>query len=104
MQDDIVETSPGLLGQLRIQADIPRCRIAATPLTAHRLNEKLVDLDAQTLLPVIDQPCGFLAQLIAVPGRQDALALLQSRTRPEVEDQMSGVNLYPRRGIHLLDV
>ena len=82
MQDDVVETGAGLLGQLRIQADVLRGWIAAAPLAAHCLNEKLVDLYIQPLLPVIDQICCFLPKLFAVPGRQDALTFLQGGSRP----------------------
>ena len=82
MKDDVVETGTGLLGQLRIQADVLRGWIAAAPLAAHGLNEKLVDLYIQPLLPVIDQICCFLPKLFAVPGRQDALTFLQGGSRP----------------------
>jgi hypothetical protein len=104
MEHDVVETCTRLLGQLRIEADVLRGWIAAAPLAAHRLNEQLVDPYIQTLLPESNQLSGFLPQLIAVPGRQDALTFLQSGARPEGKDQMSGVNLNPGRGIHLLDV
>jgi hypothetical protein len=44
MQNDVVETGAGLLGKLRIEADVSRGWIAAAPLARHGLNEKPVDL------------------------------------------------------------
>jgi hypothetical protein len=53
---------------------------------------------------VIDQPGSFLAQLVAIPGRQQALTLLQGGSWPEEQNEMCGVNLNPGRGIHFLKV
>ena len=44
MQNDVVETGAGLLGQLRIEADVSRGWIAAAPLARHGLNKKPVAL------------------------------------------------------------
>lgn len=55
MQEDVVETGSGLLGQLCIQADVLRRWIAAAPLATHCLNKKLVDLYTQPRLPVVSQ-------------------------------------------------
>ena len=75
MENDVIKTFFWLLREMRIQADILSRWIAAAPLPGHRLNEELIDLHVQSLLPFRDQDCSFFSDLATVPGCQEALAL-----------------------------
>src|SRR5262249_18777021 len=67
MHDDIFEALPGLLGQLRVEAESARPVVAASPFSFHTLHKEPLYLHPHQRLPLRDQwRHGFL-ELLTIP-------------------------------------
>jgi hypothetical protein len=104
MENDVVEAALRLLSQLGVEANVAGDGIATSSLAAHRLNEEFIATHMQALLPGFDQgPC-LLAELLAIPGCQDALAFLQGGLGAYEQNQSPGMHFHSGSCLHFLNL
>ena len=95
VDDDVLKALRWFFGQVRIQSNTGRCRVAAPPTRFHPLNEKSLDRNPQMRLPSRNQVWNLKPQLLSVPSLQNLLSLATIRSRSN--DQCHFVDPYGNR-------
>src|SRR6185312_8285320 len=99
VQHDVFQAFDRLLGQIGVETDVLRLRIAAAPASLHTLNEHPIGLHPQSFLPFFDERRHGHPQLAPVPSFHHLPAMFPRSTGPDTQHQTPWRQLDPRRGI-----
>src|SRR5665811_1853529 len=93
MHDDVFKAARMLFGQLKIQRDATRLRIAGAPFRLHAADSPTLDLVADDWLPCLDQVRYRRLELFSIPGIENASALLAISVRRHMQTQLRAADL-----------
>ena len=103
MDEDVLEALPGLLGELGIESDVPRLRVAASPLGLHALKKVTGHLDTQLRLPPTDKFGYGIVQEGFAPFMHDRLTLRPAAAGAHDEHDPAVAEAYGGLGVFFSD-